>query len=152
MDRPHILILMTDQQRADCVGCAGHPQLRTPNIDRIAREGTRFTQAVTASPLCMPARASFASGRYPHNHGMWNNEGELSEAEETFFQVLQKAGYCTAQVGKTHFYEHAEGVDLRQREAYLHGRGLEYVHETAGPNGSKRTLSYLTDEWAKKGL
>ncbi len=59
---------------------------------------------------------------------MWKNEGELSEAEETFFQVLQKAGYCTAQVGKTHFYEHAEGVDLRQREAYLHGRGLEYVH------------------------
>src|SRR5439155_6828313 len=85
-------------------------------------------------------------------HGMWKNEGELSEAEETFFQVLQKAGYCTAQVGKTHFYEHAEGVDLPQREAYLHGRGLEYVHETAGPNGAKRTPSYLTDEWAKKGL
>jgi arylsulfatase A-like enzyme len=70
-DRPHILILMTDQQRADCLRCAGHPLIQTPNLDWIAREGVRFTQAVTAAPLCMPARASFATGRYPHNHGVW---------------------------------------------------------------------------------
>ncbi|TMG84203.1 MAG: hypothetical protein E6H78_10425 [Betaproteobacteria bacterium] len=76
-DRPHILILMTDQQRADCLHCAGHPLIQTPNLDRIAEEGMRFAEAVTVAPLCMPARRSFASGLYPHNHGMWRNEGEL---------------------------------------------------------------------------
>jgi len=84
MTQPHIVILMTDQQRADSLGCAGHPQLRTPNIDRIAREGIRFTQATTVSPICMSARASFASGVYPHNHGVWANQGELPATDETF--------------------------------------------------------------------
>lgn len=63
--RPHMLILMTDQQRADCLHCAGHPQLQTPNLDRLAREGTRFAQATTVAPLCMPARVSFATALYP---------------------------------------------------------------------------------------
>src|SRR5437660_2542435 len=99
MRQPHIVILMTDQQRADCMSCAGHPQLRTPNIDRIEREGMRFAQATTVSPICMSARASFASGVYPHNHGVWANQGELPATDETFFQLLQNAGYYTAQVG-----------------------------------------------------
>ena len=114
---PNIVLVMADQHRGDMMGCAGDARVMTPNLDTLASSGLRFSRVSCQGPLCMPARASFASGRYPHNHGMWKNEGELSEAEETFFQVLQKAGYCTAQVGKTHFYEHAEGVDLRQREA-----------------------------------
>lgn len=152
MKQPHILILMTDQQRADCMGCAGHPQLKTPNIDSLAREGIRFTQAATVSPLCMPARVSFASGLYPHNHGIWANQGELPSTDETFFQLLHRAGYCTAQVGKVHLYEHKTGVHLKSREPYLHARGLEYVHETTGPISARRTYSYLTDEWMAKGL
>ncbi|MGH8714650.1 MAG: sulfatase family protein [Casimicrobiaceae bacterium] len=152
MKQPHVLILMTDQQRADCMGCAGHPQLKTPNIDRLAREGMRFAQATTASPICMPARASFASGLYPHNHGMWANQGELPAADETFFQLLQSAGYHTAQVGKTHFYEHKAGMHLRDREPYMHARGLEYVHETTGPRAARRTVSYMTEAWMAKGL
>ena len=73
--RPNILILMADQQRADCLSCAGHPQIKTPNMDRIAREGVRFAQATTVSPICMPARLSFIKGLYPHNHGIWANWG-----------------------------------------------------------------------------
>ncbi|HVN34923.1 MAG TPA: sulfatase-like hydrolase/transferase, partial [Casimicrobiaceae bacterium] len=152
MQRPHILIIMTDQQRADCLSCAAHPQLRTPNIDRLANEGMRFAQATTASPICMSARASFASGRYPHNHGIWANRGELPAADETFFQLLQRAGFYTAQVGKTHFYDHRLGLDMRGREPYLHARGLEYVRETPGPIAACGTRSYLTDEWMRKGL
>ena len=52
---PNILILMPDQQRADCLSCAGHPQIKTPNMDRLAQEGMRSAQATTASPICMPA-------------------------------------------------------------------------------------------------
>jgi choline-sulfatase len=152
MKQPHILILMTDQQRADCMSCAGHAQLKTPHMDHLAAEGMRYAQATTVSPICMPARASFASGLYPHNHGVWANQGELPAKDETFFQLLQSVGYCTAQVGKTHFYQHKAGVDMRSREPYMHARGLEYVHEIPGPNAAGHAISYVSEEWRAKGL
>lgn len=151
MPRPDILILMPDQFRADTMGCAGHPQVRTPHIDRIAREGMRFTEAATVSPICMPARASFISGLYPHNHGMWTNRGELPAGDETFFQHLQRAGYFTAHIGKSHYYPHGD-EHLREREPYMHARGFEYVHETTGPHATVRTRSRMTDDWDAKGL
>ena len=151
-EKPNILILMTDQQRADCLGCAGHPQVKTPNMDGLAREGTRFAQAMTVSPLCMPARASFINGLYPHNHNIWTNKGEIPADDETFFHYLQQAGYFTAHIGKSHYYEHKAGLHLSQREDYMHARGLEYVHETTGPRATRVTESYLTDEWREKGL
>jgi arylsulfatase A-like enzyme len=151
-NRPHILIVMTDQQRADSMACAGHPQIRTPNLDRIAREGIRFAQATTTAPLCMPARASWATGLYPHNHGMWSNRGALSESEATLFQALRRSGYCTALVGKAHFYEHRPGIHLREWEPYMRARGFEVVFETTGPNASVATGSWVTDEWQKRGL
>ena len=58
-DKPNILILMTDQQRADCLSCADHSIVKTPNMDALANEGTRFAGAHTTSPICMPARSSF---------------------------------------------------------------------------------------------
>jgi arylsulfatase A-like enzyme len=136
-----MLILMTDQQRADCLRCAGHPQIQTPNLDRIAREGMRFAQATTVAPLCMPARASFANALYPHNHGMWKNNGEMPASDETVFHLLQRSGYLTALIGKAHYYVHAPGTDLRQREDYMRARGFEYVHETTGPGASSATAS-----------
>jgi arylsulfatase A-like enzyme len=150
--RPHMLVLMTDQQRADSLRCAGHPQISTPNLDRIASEGTRFAQATTVAPLCMPARVSLATGLYPHNHGMWTNYGELRAGNETLFRLLQQSGYLTALVGKAHYYLPVAGTDLRQREDFMHACGFEYVHETTGPNASAETASYVTDEWERKGL
>ncbi len=143
---------MTDQQRADCLSCAGHPVLRTPSMDRIAAEGVRFGSAVTTSPICMPARACFVSGLYCHNHGMWTNAGRLPAEDETFFRHLQQAGYATAYVGKSHFYEHHAGEHLRDHEPYMHARGIEYVHETTGPWATVKTRSYMTDRWEELGL
>ena len=150
-DRPHLLILMPDQLRADCLGCAGHPTVRTPNIDRIAADGVRFSQATTVSPVCMSARASFISGRYPHNHGMWTNSGELPADDATFFHLLRAAGYHTAHVGKSHYYSHAD-QHMRSRETYMHARGFETVHETTGPWATTGTESYMTDRWRELGL
>ena len=66
MDRPpHILFILTDQLRADCLGCAGHPLLETSNIDRLAAEGVRFANCFTTSPLCVPLRLSLTMGLYP---------------------------------------------------------------------------------------
>jgi len=143
---------MTDQQRADAMGCAGHPQIRTPNLDRLAREGTRFAQATTVSPFCMPARVSFTDGLYPHNHGVWANKGAMSENDPNLFRSLQQRSYFTALVGKAHYYEHRPGMHLRERETYMHACGFEYVLETTGPSASARTGSWVTDEWAVRGL
>ena len=98
-DHPPILILMPDQLRADTMGCAGHPLIQTPNMDRLANEGVRFSNAHTVCPVCMPARASFINGLYPHNHHMWTNRGEMPSDDETFFHHLQKVGYYTAHIG-----------------------------------------------------
>ena len=147
---PNILILMPDQQRADCLSSAGHPQIKTPNMDRIVQEGMRFTQATTVSPVCMPARVSFVTGLYPHNHGIWQNSGGLPATDENLFHILQRAGYATAHIGKAHLYE-GEG-HLRTREEHMHARGLEYVHEASGPHASASEGSFVTDRWEKLGL
>jgi arylsulfatase A-like enzyme len=151
-DRPNILILMPDQLRADALGCAGHPVFRTPHIDRLAREGAHFTGAYATSPLCMPARASVMSGLYPHNHHIQGNAGTLPADDESFAQLLQRAGYCTAYIGKSHFYPHGRGVDMVEREPYMHARGWEYVHETPGPMAAVTTASYLSRYWEERGL
>lgn len=149
--QPNILILMPDQLRADAMSCAGHPMVETPNMDRLASEGVRFSNAYTVCPICMPARASFISGLYPHNHGMWTNSGSLSANDETFFHHLQKAGYYTAHVGKSHYYPHGN-LHMRDKEDYMHARGIDYVHETTGPWATVSTDSYMTDHWQKLGL
>lgn len=152
MIKPNILILMPDQQRADCMGCTGNPVIKTPNMDRLAAEGTLFTEAATVSPICMPARASFINGLYPHNHGMWRNRGQMPAEDETFFHILQHAGYFTAHIGKSHYYVHKPGRHMRECEPYMHARGLEYVHETTGPYASCHARSYMTDDWERKRL
>ncbi|MFO7898963.1 MAG: sulfatase-like hydrolase/transferase, partial [Planctomycetota bacterium] len=155
-DRPHILILMPDQMRADCMSCARHPAVRTPNIDRIATEGVRFEQATTVSPVCMSARASFISGRYPHSHGMWTNRGRLPADALTLFHVLRDAGYFTAHIGKSHYYSHGgrpgEKTHMREYEGYMHARGFDAVHETTGPWATTSMRSYMTDRWEELGL
>ena len=90
--RPNFLFLITDQQRADWLGCYGHPVLKTPNIDSIAARGTRFDNFHTASPVCMPNRASLLTGRYPSLHGLRYNGCVLPETANTFVDVLAVSG------------------------------------------------------------
>lgn len=101
-DRPDFLFIMTDQHRADWLGCYGHPVVRTPHLDAIAAGGTRFEQFFAATPVCMPNRASFMTGRYPTVHGLRYNGCVLSERANTFVDVLRAGGYRTAAIGKSH--------------------------------------------------
>ena len=102
---PNILVILLDDLRWDALGYAGHPHVRTPQIDRIANEGVNFRNAFSTTSLCSPSRASLLSGVYAHRHGVTNNFTELPAALETFPKVLQRAGYATAYVGKWHMGE-----------------------------------------------
>ena len=76
--KPNLLIFITDQHRADHLGCYGNPHVKTPHIDRLAAEGITFTESYVANPICMPNRASLFTGRYPKAHGLRENGNTLN--------------------------------------------------------------------------
>ena len=150
MTRPNILFFMTDQQRADAMGCSGG-WLKTPNLDRIAREGVRFSRCVTTTPICVPARVTLATGRYPHNNAVWTNVTyTLPEDAATWMRVIRDLGYRTSLFGKTHLHPHRG--DLRDSEHLLHAYGLDDVNEIGGPRASANVGSHMTAMWEEKGL
>ena len=150
MGTPNILLLMTDQQRWDAMGCSGD-WVQTPNLDRIASEGVQFTNCVTTSPVCIPTRLSLATGLYPHNTHVWNNMNHQMPPETpTWMQAVRDAGYRTSLFGKTHLHPH--GGDLREREDLMNAYGLDDVNEIGGPRASANVLSHMTVEWEAKGL
>ncbi|MGI9364084.1 MAG: sulfatase family protein [Rhizobiaceae bacterium] len=100
--KPNFLYIMTDQHRFDWLGCSGHPVVKTPNIDALAAQGTLFEQFHIATPVCMPNRASFMTGRYPSVHGLRYNGCLLPQRANTFVEVLKASGYRTASIGKSH--------------------------------------------------
>src|SRR6185503_18108168 len=100
--KPNILFLVADEYRHDCLGVAGHPIVKTPNFDRLARDGVRFTQAYVASPVCSPSRATMFTGRYPQAHGVRSNGMPFSEGEIVLPKLLRSQGYTTAMFGKSH--------------------------------------------------
>ena len=168
MARPNILLLMTDQQRWDAMGCSGEKKksacgfsksedrvgfawVQTPNLDRIASEGIRFTNCVTTSPVCIPTRLSLATGLYPHNTGVWDNmQHQMPVETPTWMQAVRDAGYRTSLFGKTHLHPH--NGDLREREGLMNAYGLDDVNEIGGPRASANVLSHMTAEWEAKGL
>jgi len=119
--RPNFLFIITDQHRADHLGCTGNTVVKTPNIDSIAAKGTRWDRFYVANPICMPNRASIMTGRMCSSHGARHNGIPLSKDHTTFVELLRDAGYRTALIGKSHLqsftglpatnkYEVADGV------------------------------------------
>ncbi len=148
--QPNILFLMADQMRADALGIV-NGWTRTPNLDRLAREGVLFHGVVTNSAECIPARFSLALGLYPHQTGVWQNGVYTLNPEcPNWMQALERAGYRTSLFGKTHLHPH-EG-DLRDRLHLMHAYGLQVVDETAGPHASANVLSNMTQSWQEQGL
>lgn len=148
--KPNLLFIMADQMRADAMSIAGGAG-STPNLDNLARQGRWFTNCVTNSPVCVPARISLATGCYPHQTGVSDHmRCTLSPHAPTWMQGIRSAGYTTALFGKTHLHPH-EG-DLRDRTGLVHDYGFDVVSEVTGPWASMNTRSDMTDEWEQKGL
>ena len=147
--RPNILFVLVDDLRADDIACApgAPPFLRTPNVDRLAREGAMFTNAFATTPLCSPSRASFLTGLYAHHHGITDNTDRSPASHKlvTFPQQLRRAGYATAYLGKWHM-----GNDNTPRPGFDHWLCLKGQGEANDPvfneDGREVKLSgYVTD-------
>lgn len=102
--RPNILWIMTDQLRFDCLGANGNRIIRTPNLDKLAARSANFQQAFVQSPVCVPSRASYFTGRYPHSHRNRVNYTPLDAREVLGQRMFHDAGYQTGVVGKLHYY------------------------------------------------
>jgi prolyl oligopeptidase len=100
--RPNIILLVTDDQRWDAISCAGNPHIRTPNIDALARGGSRFTNMFCTTSICASSRATILTGQYARRHGIWGFREALSDQSfaQTFPAVLRNNGYRTAFIGK----------------------------------------------------
>lgn len=148
-DRPNIVFIITDDQRAEWLGVAGHPTLKTPNIDRLAHEGAKFNRFFVTTPLCSPSRASFLTGQYPHAHRVTNNDRVglevIGHSLMTFPRRIREGGYETAYIGKWHM-----GMDDSRRPGFdqwisFKGQGL-YIDPVVNDNGTRRQLDgYMTD-------
>jgi choline-sulfatase len=103
MNGKNLLVIMSDEHNPKVLGCAGHPVIHTPNLDALAARGTRFTAAYTTSPVCIPARAGFACGKYIHQIGYWDNADAYDGAAPSWHHHLRGRGHRVASVGKLHF-------------------------------------------------
>ncbi len=134
MSRRNYLIIQTDEQHHSHLGCAGHPVLRTPHIDALAKQGTRFDCAYTVSGVCVPSRASFMTGRYPIAHSVTSNERQLPAAERTIGMYFRDADYDTGYFGKTHFGDEVDGHGWshtfvkQDYQRYLDERGIDATY------------------------
>lgn len=129
--KPHIIFIMTDQQRGDAMGCMGNTAIHTPNIDQLAREGSLFTSAYTSTPSSTPARAGLLTGLSPWHHGMLGYGKVAEKYQYEMPQILRDLGYYTFGIGKMHWHP----------QRALHGFHAALIDES----GRKESKDFISD-------
>ena len=104
MDRPNVLVIMSDQQKATASHLYGNSFCQTPAMERLADDGVLFEHAITPHPLCMPARVSFWASQFPHTHGGRRNQTPMPAGVEHAWEIWKNAGYTTGLIGKNHCF------------------------------------------------
>lgn len=161
---PNVVFILTDNQGAWTLGCYGNPDIKTPNIDRLAQEGIRFTRALSNNPVCSPTRATFLTGLIPSQHGihsfldpkymMGPEAYDTLKEFNSLGEVLRDAGYVCGLSGKWHL-----GANLTPSEGFSFwvtkpdGSTKEFYDQEIIENGKVRVEpGYTTDFWTKKGI
>ena len=149
MGRKNILFIMCDQLRFDYLGCAGHPSIKTPNIDALAKRGVRFSNVYCQSPTCGPSRMSTYTGRYVSAHGSPSNHAALRIGEKNIGHHLNPLGVRTVLVGKTHMVADKEGMERLGVEA---DSVIGVHHSQAGFEAYERDDGVHPDSMVRPGL
>ena len=116
----NLLFIMSDEHNKRMLGAAGHPMVRTPNLDRLAEQGVRFTDAYCNSPICVPSRASFHTGRYVHDIRFWDNAIAYDGSVPSWAHRLKAAGHRVDSIGKLHFRSAEDDNGFTQEHMPLH--------------------------------
>lgn len=156
-EKPNILFIFSDQHRHDVMGCAGHPIVKTPNLDALAARGIRFTRTWCQSPICQPSRASLITGRHPYDLKLFYNDkssathearnageeaGEIDPTWPTVMKQLQSGGYETATIGKTHYHGLPTAEEIRASEGSFDFRAYNNLVKAFG-------WDYVIEEYDK---
>jgi len=120
---PNLLLLLSDEQHAGVLSCAGHAHVRTPHLDALAARGTRFANAYTPSPICVPARASLATGRWVHDIGCWDNAHGYHGQPRGWAHALRDAGWQVESIGKLHYRDADADTGFGAQHQPLHLSG-----------------------------
>ncbi len=137
--KPNILFILSDQHNAKVLGHQGHPDVRTPNLDRLAAQGVRFDSAISQNPICTPSRVCWHSGQYCHNHGYYGLGGPNPGGLPTVYGYFRRQGYATGALGKIHCPEYWLEDDC------------DVFHETCGCSIQGRSKAYA-DYLAERNL
>ena len=137
--KPNVIFVLTDQWRAQAMGYAGDPNVKTPNLDLLAEENLNFTLAISSIPVCSPARASILTGQYPLTHGVFYNDKPLKSDALTIAEVFKQNGYKTGYIGKWHVNGHQNGEDIwearnkpipaERRQGFDYWKVMECTHK-----------------------
>jgi choline-sulfatase len=120
MKPANLLFILSDEHNPRVLGCSGHPVIRTPNLDRLAAKGVRFSDAYCNSPICVPSRASLATGRYVHHIRFWDNGIAYDGSVPSWHHRLREAGHEVTAIGKLHFRSAEDDNGLTQEIMPLH--------------------------------
>jgi len=128
---PNVIFVFSDQHRAQSCGYTGDPNVKTPNMDRLAQEGINLTNAISTMPVCCPYRASLITGQYAHQHGIFLNDVCLSDRATSIAQAFGSAGYDTAYIGKWHLDGHGRSAYIppERRQGFDYWSVLECTHD-----------------------
>ena len=136
---------MSDEHNPKVLGSAGHPVIHTPNLDALAARGTAFGAAYTTSPVCIPARAGFACGKYIHQIGYWDNADAYDGALPSWHHLLRAHGHRVVSVGKLHFRANGEDHGFSEEQIPMHiyqekGDLLGLIRDDMPPRGNCRKM------------
>jgi len=140
--RPNIIYIMADDHASHAISCYGSKINKTPNLDRIAKEGMRFDNCFCTNSICAPCRAVVLTGKHSHINGVIDNGKRFDGSQQTFPKLLQKAGYQTAMVGKWHLKTDPTGFDYWN---VLPGQGNYYNPVMIEMGQRKKYTGYVTD-------